>query len=90
MKLATVEDCVVLRAAARRVEEAHRLLGEACYELIIHASELTLAAAEELRKIEETVGYVPYNLLTPQSEWLGGSQEENANRYRWPNGLGDR
>lgn len=90
MKLATDEDRLALANAEHLVREAHRLLGEACYDLILHGSELTLAAAEELRKVEADVGYAPYSLLTPQPEWLGGKIEENANRYRWPHGLGGR
>lgn len=90
VKLATDEDRLVLAVAERQVIEAHRLISEACFDLIMHGSDLTLAAAEELRKIEEIVGYAPYSLLTPQSEWLGGNIEENANRYRWPHGLGGR
>lgn len=88
MKLVSPEECAVFATAKRQVAEAHRLIGQACIDLITHGSEVTLAAAEALRKIEREIGFVPYNFLTPQSEWLGGSLEENAYRYRWPHGLG--
>lgn len=88
MRYATEAECGALATAKANIEEARRLIGEACLELVMaDGGELALCVAEKLRDIESTVGYASYNLLTPQPEWLGGSIEENAVRYRWPHGV---
>lgn len=86
-KYATDAERAALASAKQKVEQAHRLLGEACLELITgNAGELALVAAQKLHAVEQEVGRASYDILSTQAEWLGGNVENHAVAYRWPHG----